>query len=510
MDDDLALSSTASSDAPKRKEKKKKKKHRKHREEKRKKKRKYDSSSSSSEDSSERKHRKKHKRKRKKKRKESGRPINDSLERNFQLAEALYQLLTNHPALAEDLPILLVRLGGGSTMDFRSMTDTSASQGLSRVLESLSPYGVVQTQEGAWKWQTPAGPSADERVLVRVVRTLLNDIGMTMDAVSMAETTGNVTNEGTADATVTTSVDDEVKGERVEQANVVDASRAEALVLDLLRTFGKAELAAELVGLCETILNGEAVSLEGLPDPKLKRGLEVLFEGIELERTEMEDDSDGEDDEASQERSFGYCLRAERGIHRALVESVQDVCRKHSSKLIRGPLPRPANYNASDDEDDDGPLLEGQVRTHNSSAISSGPADVDPTIAGSNGREEWMLTPGKHDFLGAIKSQPLKSRQFSGKTSAQGMGSSAAAVDPQMQQEIDALRQAHEESRGPSLLEEHRHHKQEEKKARTNNKTWKWDRDSDLDSGRRVDKEALNLMLGGAGRDLKSKFQSSY
>ena len=41
----------------------------------------------------------------------------------------------------------------------------------------------------------------------------------------------------------------------------------------------------------------------------------------------------------------------------------------------------------------------------------------------------------------------------------------------------------------------------------TGSEPWKWNRDKDLDAGRRVDKDALNMILGGAGKDLKSKFQ---
>jgi hypothetical protein len=39
---------------------------------------------------------------------------------------------------------------------------------------------------------------------------------------------------------------------------------------------------------------------------------------------------------------------------------------------------------------------------------------------------------------------------------------------------------------------------------------WKWSRDKDLDEGRRVDKDALHQVLGGAATELKTKFQGSY
>jgi len=41
-------------------------------------------------------------------------------------------------------------------------------------------------------------------------------------------------------------------------------------------------------------------------------------------------------------------------------------------------------------------------------------------------------------------------------------------------------------------------------------KEWKWSRDKDLDAGRRVDKDALGMILGGAAGDLKSKFSGGF
>ena len=491
MDDSLATTGSSSSeddDRRRSKKKKAKKKQRKKRYERKKKskKRKH----ASDEDSSSSESRRRSKKRKKKHRKESKRA--EPFERNYQLAEALYSLLKDHPPLADDLPILLVRLASGSTLDFRSMTHRSAAAGLNTVLATLTPYGVVRDgDDGAWKWHNPSGSTTtDERILVRVVRSLLNDIGFTVGAV---DAFGKQPEDG-AD----TDVLEETEDAKPEPVETIDTSVAEALVVSLLRTFGKAELAAELVGLCDVILSGEAICLEGLPDEKLRTALEEFFRGIDLEETEMEND----DEEAP---SIGYCL-PESIQQRVLVESVQEICRKQSSKLMLGPLPRPSNYNASDDEDDDGPLLKGQVRTTFASASAA--AEVDPAIANGNGREEWMLVPGKHTFLSALKSKPLKNRQFSGKSV--GPVEASAAVDPKIQQEIDALRQAHEESRGPSLMDEHQKHKAAKAQAKAGDANWKWDRDTDLDSGRRVDKDALHMMLGGAGQDLKSKFQSSY
>ena len=130
---------------------------------------------------------------------------------------------------------------------------------------------------------------------------------------------------------------------------------------------------------------------------------------------------------------------------------------------------------------------------------------VDPNIE-DNAREEWMLVPGKFDFLGAITSgQSMRSRQFDGKSKATP---SEEVVDPKIRAQIRAIHQAHDDARGPSLMELHREKKRQEAMEKSSESaSWKWNRDSDLDAGRRVDKDALNMILGGAGRDLKSKFQ---
>jgi hypothetical protein len=76
---------------------------------------------------------------------------------------------------------------------------------------------------------------------------------------------------------------------------------------------------------------------------------------------------------------------------------------------------------------------------------------------------------------------------------------------------MDAIMQAHQDSRGPSLFDQHRAAKQDENKARATNKQgWTWNRENDLDAGRRVDKDALHMVLGGATDNLKTKFQGGF
>ena len=130
-----------------------------------------------------------------------------------------------------------------------------------------------------------------------------------------------------------------------------------------------------------------------------------------------------------------------------------------------------------------------------------------------------MLTPGKHDFLKGIKSaNPFKGRKFKNEKARGGgaMGGAEAAgpaLTPQMQAEMDSIRKAVEDARGPTLIDQHRQTKAEEKAS--NLKSGKagefnWTRDDDLDAGRRVDKNALHMILGGASDALKDKFQGSF
>jgi hypothetical protein len=79
---------------------------------------------------------------------------------------------------------------------------------------------------------------------------------------------------------------------------------------------------------------------------------------------------------------------------------------------------------------------------------------------------------------------------------------------------MDAIMQAHQDARGPSLMDEHRSKLSKEKKqkleAANGKNEWKWSRDDDLDAGRRVDKDHLGMILGGAADNLKTKFKGGF
>jgi hypothetical protein len=85
-------------------------------------------------------------------------------------------------------------------------------------------------------------------------------------------------------------------------------------------------------------------------------------------------------------------------------------------------------------------------------------------------------------------------------------------MDPQLQKQLTQIQQSYSNSRGPSLMEMHQEKKKKDKMMRGTDTSgeWKWSRESDLDKGRKVDKEYLKMCMGGASTDLKNKFQGNY
>eukprot|EP00957_Ditylum_brightwellii_P185926 14154925-Ditylum_brightwellii.AAC.1 len=131
----------------------------------------------------------------------------------------------------------------------------------------------------------------------------------------------------------------------------------------------------------------------------------------------------------------------------------------------------------------------------------------------TGGREEWMLEPGEHDILSGIKSAGvLKNRKFRNEKVRQRHDDNAEEkimLSPELQAQIEHIKKVHEEARGPSLIDLHRVKRTAEKEEeRTQGEgKWKWNREKHLDEGRRVDKNALHQVLGGAKRELNDKFQ---
>jgi len=311
-----------------------------------------------------------------------------------------------------------------------------------------------------------------------------------------------------------------------------------------------ATLGSQLATLCKTIVEGESISIDGIPDEDLKTALESLFETCGLEKSEIEED-DGEDDDDDEESDesplMGYGLPdagEDSDAAQIKLAIIMAACRQGPPKQISvGPMRRPmtkeeeqaanaiyVTNNAKErEEEDEGPLLPGEARKARGPAMSldmikaqadyrelqlkATAAGVDMPIEGG-GREEWMIIPGQHDFLSGIKSgQAIKSRGFQNKKSGDA-DKNSPAIHPAVQAEMDAIMHAHQNARGPSLMDLHHSKKSKEKElaSRTNTgkKEWNWSRDKDLDAGRRVDKDALGMILGGAAGDLKTKFAGGF
>jgi hypothetical protein len=499
------------------------------------------------------------------------------LERNYCLADALCQAMEQFPDLYDDLSILLIRLAAGAQLD---LTQSPAASAIANVLEQLKDFGVVGignendngTTKGsvvsAWKWNPPPSTTGtkppDERVLIRVVRALLDEVGFDMNAVITYENELQqqvlIKNSNLVSAQQLPELQPNIhgnaskEGQETTAQNFIQIQKETNRLLQKFHQKGKGELPKELVSLCQLILEGECIALDGLPDPELGKELELLLQHCGLVKQEMEPDDD-DDDQSNAEKQdedvvpiLGYGLpEIDVQLVKEKLSIVMEVCANTASKpapypRVKGPMRDPGDYEKfydpgtkDDSSIEDGPLPLGSQRrsTVPSDALVRAsaartaqelacakqgiPIGPDTTSGSGGGREEWMLVPGKFDFLNALKSGPQRSRQFQNKKSSSNHSGTSPVISDSVRAEIMAIRQAHEEARGPSLMEQHREaqavaKKQQQLDALNNDgsdPTWTWNRDKDLDAGRRVDKEALKMILGGAGKDLKTKFHSS-
>ena len=480
---------------------------------------------------------------------------NNNNTRGQQLARALHNLLDDKPNFASELPLILIRLAGGTTFDLRAVTDSSIAQGLQTVFESLEIFGVKkQESSGMWMFQNPPGASRrDELVLLKLIRSILNEEGLTMDEITKYDKIRQQelsTQKNAQLAQQAATHDDECLKP--------DERRAmKEFTIKILEKFLSKDstLGSQLANLCKTIVEGESISIDGIPDEELKAALGSLFSACGLEKSEIEDDDDDDDDdddESDESPLMGYGLPDSGETNDAVqlkLAIIMSACREGPPKRKAvGPMRRPmtekeeqdaktlystnkANKEKEDEDDDEGPLLPGSVAArkdrgsnvpmevikaqakHRELQLKCTAAGIEMPIEGG-GREEWMLIPGEHDFLSGIKSgQAVKSRGFQNKK-ARGGEKAVAPVHPAVQAEMDAIMQAHQDARGPSLMDEHRSKLSKEKKqkleAANGKNEWKWSRDDDLDAGRRVDKDHLGMILGGAADNLKTKFKGGF
>jgi hypothetical protein len=466
-------------------------------------------------------------------------------ERGQIIAKALHDLLTDKPDFASELPLVLIRLAGGTTFDLRQVTDPGIAKGLQAVFEALQTFGVQkQESSGMWMFQNPPGASRrDELVLLRVVRSFLDDVGLTMEKlVNFDEKQRSKKNQPQPEVESNETILEQEERQKMKE-----------LTFKILEKFRSkdATLGSQLASLCMTIVDGESVSVDGIPDDDLKAALESLFQTCGLEKSEIEEDEedDDDDDESDESPLMGYGLSASGDANNDVVQmrlaTIMAACREGPPKRKSvGPMRRPtteeeeqaanAIYGANnakkaeDEAEDEGPLLPGEARKARGPAMSletikaqaeyrelelkSTSAGV-PMPSENGGREEWMINPGEHTFLDGIKSgTTIKSRGFQNKKSRGG--EDTPQVHPAVQAEMDAIMHAHENARGPSLMDIYQSKKAQEKElassAGDGKNEFKWSRDNDLDAGRRVDKNALGMILGGAADNLKTKFAGGF
>ena len=488
-----------------------------------------------------RKHKKKKSKKRKRKEMNRSREeVNvNQHERNHELVNNLVELFTYHPGMSDQLPILLVRLCSGTTF---SLEQSQVREPLEKVLQCLFPFGVYKDETGSYAWKhdpllsrsfTVSSTSQhSELSLVRVVRSLLDDIGLTASTVLEYEQ-GRRRNHSQTPTTASSPHSAETTTESHTDL-LKDIPR---LVHRILTTSPKVE--KELVEFAEMILQGETVSLDRLKSEQSKGQVSQLFEMCQLKRIE----STGEVGIISADNVpiGGYSLPETDSTCKKASDSLKLLIQTCQSKSVRvlGPMRPPPGYNertASDDEDEEGPQLTPADHSSNTldeneikalarqrlAEVERAKAGLDPSFdpTDGNGREEWMLVPGQYDFVDALKASGsnMRNRQFQNTKTGENDKDEVPQMDPQVKAEMNKLMLAHQQSRGASLMEEHQAEKrrkqeemqQQEKASGQKSSSWKWNRSQDLDAGRRVDNAALQNVLGGASSGLKTKFQGGF
>jgi len=459
------------------------------------------------------------------------------------------------------VPLLFIQLSRGTEYNLSQMPDRNLARLLEVVFEALSIHGMELGGNGAWRWSNaaPMGgrQGGDDLALLRLTRALLNGVGFTMERVQKyeddqmqklkqlqqkgreGEREGNLRN---VDAQVDiTAVNNEAKTDENEK-DVRHRKRVERMTSQMLDRFdpknsssSESSLANELQGICSVLLEGESVQLDGIENGKLKATLAQLFQLTGLELVEMDDDEDDDEggdaeNENKEEKSMGFALPCTTGIHDMAASNLNEVLRVCRFRSTGGSEGAPTSWASnpamlrekgqtqeeSSSDDDDGPAPLGTIAAVKASKRKRAPQMQNKAIPGEieeGGREEWMMVPGEHDFLKGIQAKSTRGRTFKNERQrGQAVDTSiktAEPINPKVLEEVSAIQQAYQESRGPTLLDAHRQTLQETKLQQAKNKDWTWSRDSNLDDGRRVDKNALHMVLGGASTELKSKFQGS-
>mmetsp|Transcript_8017 Transcript_8017/g.18099 ORF Transcript_8017/g.18099 Transcript_8017/m.18099 type:complete len:630 (-) Transcript_8017:1145-3034(-) len=479
-----------------------------------------------------------------------------------ELASALTQLFDSYPAMTSldegGIPLLFIQLSRGTEYNLSQMPDRNLAGLLEVVFEAMSIHGMEVGGNGAWKWgNAPKGgqQKGNDLALLRLTRALLIGVGFTMDSVEqyeqdqMQKLKQLQQQERQQEAQ---HMNEEAKVKEIAMRNAEKAEenennirhrkRVERMTSQMLDRFdpknsssSASSLSNELQGICDVLMEGESVQLDGIENGKLKATLGQLFQLIGLDLVEMDEEEDEEGDIENgnnEEKIMGYALPDISGIRDTVSSNVNEVLRVCRFRSSGGSECAPALWAAkptipmekgqaqeeSSSDDDDGPAPLGTVAAVKISKRKRTTQVQKNAMAGEieeGGREEWMMVPGEHDFLKGI-AKSTSSRTFKNEKQrgqcipASAHGNSAEPINPKVLEEVNAIQRAYEESRGPSLLDAHRQKLQESKRLPPGQKEdYKWSREKNLDDGRRVDKNALHQVLGGASTELRSKFQGS-
>lgn len=484
-----------------------------------------------------------------------------------EVATSLTQLFESYPAMSSleegGVPLLFIQLSRGTEYNLSQMPDRNLAQLLEAVFESLSIHGMEMEGNGAWKWsnaltgQQQQSGNRNDLALLRLTRALLNGVGVTLERVEAYEqdqlqlgTKHSTTKQESKSETKVSDVTpkgntNDIKDTHESEVDIRRKKRVERMTSQMLDRFDPRDssssdtsLAIELQGICNALMEGESIQLDGIENVKLKATLAQLFSLIGLEMVEMNDDDEVDEkggdvaNDTNTEKFMGYALPDLSNGVTSNLQEVLHVCRYRSSGgsesaptswMATNPsVPINSNkvHEDSSSDDDDGPAPLGTM-----AAVKAAKRKRERQIQNVNKqsgyvegeREEWMMIPGEHDFLKGI-SKSTRGRTFKNeKMRGQAIVSYSESkrnieqINPDVLDEVNAIQRAYEQSRGPSLLDAHRQKTREStlQKQQQKGDEFTWSRDKNLEDGRRVDKNALHQVMGGARNELKSKFQGT-
>ncbi len=439
----------------------------------------------------------------------------------------LHDLLSNHGDLSTELPYLLIKLCSGSSINLSQIPDLSVSTKLKELFKILR-CTVVGREEfifddnGGWDLSSSGRDDEKSLVLVKLVRLLLDQSHLTMQNIASFEQKETEALKVHGEKTYEEA---KVVPEANEASNENEIASLISMLLDTFQSKNKTEksssLAEELCSTMHMIHDGEIICLDGLEDECLRKAIEQFFTIMGLVKEEM-DDSDDEDNHSDggsmkneeKNTSYGYTLPSLEvdvagRVKEKLLVAMKATTNYHKKSIRQtvGPvLPKDvSSYKTaitqeSDESDDEGPSpYDSQKAKVRPLKKKLTPTETQPQVENNGGREEWMMTPGEHNFLkGVISSGAMKSRKF--KNEKSNNHPPPAPMNPDIKRQVDSIMNAHKEARGISLVEQHQIQKAEEKAAKDaagpkgkNGESWNWSR-KDLDAGRRVDKKYLNMV----------------